>query len=182
MKALILKSDGSIESPKRAADPLAFLGSSIELADGVTLRSFFLLLRKNPDLARLSPLFPGLAAALGAEVAASPGFSGVDFLELTKSVEMIGFPGPLRLEIYASVRGIRGGAAVDIRHEPIEAIADTPLKLGRLRHVIFGDRIEELSFDTHFSLFELLDALAWELGFHNAPVACAMMKAPGPSK
>ena len=49
-----------------------------------------------------------------------------------------------------------------------------PLRLGKLRHVIFGDLVDSFEFDTFFNLFELIDGIAWDLSFHNRPRACQL--------
>lgn len=176
MNALILKNDGTLLHPEKrpGADILSCLGSPIVFEEGFTLAGFFRLVRTHPDLLRLSDILPGLSEAFGNLKPEEMLPSGLDRLELTKSVDMIGFPGPVRLEIYSSVRGVKNGVQADIRHDPIETMLQTPLVLGSLRHVIFGDKIEEMVFDTTFTLFEMVDSLAWELGFHNAPLTCAV--------
>lgn len=178
MNAIILKNDGSITHPemKHGADILSCLGTPVVLSEDFTLAGFMRLIGKYADLVRLSDVLPGLSEAFGAVKADELLPSGLDGLELTKSVEMIGFPGPVRLEIYSSVRGLKNGEAADIRHEPVETMLSAPLRLGSLRHVIFGDKIEEMVFDTTFTLFEMVDSLAWELGFHNAPLTCAVRR------
>lgn len=178
MNAITIYKDGTSLNPEkgRGADILASLGTPVILEDGFTLMSFVRLVKMNPDLARLGETIAIVEKDYGDFSDGELLPPGLDRLELTKSVEMIGFPGPVRLEIYSSVRGVRNGEASDIRHEPVETMLAAPICLGKLRHVIFGDKIEELVFDTTFTLFELVDALAWELGFHNAPLACAFAR------
>lgn len=178
MNAITLYNDGTVIHPEKGGrtDILGCLGTPVALENGFTLMGFVRLIKNQPDLMRLNEILADLAGSFGELSAADLLPSGLDRLELTKSVEMIGFPGPVRLEIYSSVRGVRNGEAADIRHEPLETMLSAPLMLGNLRHVIFGDKIAELVFDTTFTLFELVDALAWELGFHNAPLACAVKR------
>mgnify|MGYP001070394922 CR=1 FL=1 len=54
----------------------------------------------------------------------------------------------------------------------LPCLLDMPLRLGKLRHVIFGDRVDLFEFDTVFNLFELIDGIAWELSFQNLPQTC----------
>ena len=49
-----------------------------------------------------------------------------------------------------------------------------PLKLGMLKHIIFGDKVDVFEFDTVFSLFEFIDGIVWELSFHGTPKECAL--------
>jgi hypothetical protein len=49
-----------------------------------------------------------------------------------------------------------------------------PVALGKLRHVIFGDRADRFEFDTVYTLFEFIDGIAWALSFHNAPEQCGI--------
>jgi hypothetical protein len=51
-----------------------------------------------------------------------------------------------------------------------------PLRLGKLKHVVFGDKIDVFEFETVFSLFEFIDGVAWELSFHGAPEACELRR------
>ena len=47
-----------------------------------------------------------------------------------------------------------------------------PLRLGLLKHVVFGDRVDVFSFETVYTLFEFIDSIAWELSFHGTPREC----------
>ena len=87
---------------------------------------------------------------------------------------MIGFPGQPRLEIYNSLCGIRAGKTFEIRSFHLENILDMPLQLGRLKHIVFGDKVEIFEFDTIFNLFELIEGIVWELSFHATPRECAL--------
>ena len=41
----------------------------------------------------------------------------------------------------------------------LENLLDMPLKLGRLRHIVFGDKVDTLEFETVYSLFEFIDGV-----------------------
>ena len=100
----------------------------------------------------------------------------IDKLELRKTVEMIGFPGEPRLEIYNSFQGIRGDESCEIRSLQFDSLLDMPVKLGKLKHMVFGDKVDIFEFDTVFTLFEFIDGIAWELSFHVAPTECALRR------
>jgi len=54
----------------------------------------------------------------------------------------------------------------------VEHLLDLPVCLGRLRHVVFGDKMDEFEFDTVYNLFEFMEAVIWELSFHGNPEHC----------
>ena len=89
---------------------------------------------------------------------------------------MIGFPGKPRLEIYHSLYGLQGVNFHEIKDFPLEALLDMPLRLGKLKHVVFGDKVDLFEFDTVFTLFELIDAILWELSFHGTLLACEIRR------
>ena len=97
----------------------------------------------------------------------------IDHLEFSKTVEMIGFP-EKRLEIYSSIRGITRNEATEIRSLQLASLLDMHLKLGKLKHVVFGDRVDIFEFDTVFTLFEFIDGITWELSFHVTPEKCEL--------
>jgi len=99
----------------------------------------------------------------------------VDFLEFSKTVEMLGYP-DRRLEIYNSLAGVQGTDAVEIKSLQIDKLLDLPLKLGNLKHVVFGDRVDIFEFDTVFTLFEFVDGIAWQLSFHGIPDHCELRR------
>jgi len=85
---------------------------------------------------------------------------------------MIGFPGNPSIEIYMSFRGVCGDQTCNIQQVWLENLLDMNIKLGRLKHVIFGDQMDMFEFDTVFNLFEFIDGISWQLSFHNMPVEC----------
>ena len=48
--------------------------------------------------------------------------------------------------------------------------------LARLKHIVFGDKVDIFEFDTVFTLFEFIEGIAWELSFHVAPTECALRR------
>lgn len=168
----IVRSNGTQET-----DPLCALGSRVVLAEGYTLRSFVLMLARYPLLTRLSPFAQDLAGGLAGWPASGCVPAGIARLELQKTVEIIGHPAPARLEIYHALRGVgTDGEAIEIKPYPVETLLDVPLGLGPLRHVVFGDRMDEFRFQTVCNLFEFQEGIGWQLAFHGAPVECALRR------
>jgi hypothetical protein len=95
---------------------------------------------------------------------------------LEKTVEMIGFPGEPRLEIYRSFNGWQDGRSVSIKDYQVDALLDMEIQLGQLKHVIFGDQVDVFEFDTVFTLFEFVEGVGWELGFHGTPKECQIRR------
>jgi hypothetical protein len=177
MYALSLKNDGAIYCNQSAVDSdvLKYLSYQIGLEEKYTLRSFFEMVEKYELLGKLNSFLPTCIEQYlncpeqGCESAM------MDHLEFFKTVEMIGYP-EKKLEIYSSIRGILESDAVEIRSLQLNSLLDMPLKLGRLKHVVFGDRVDIFEFDTVFTLFEFIDGIAWELSFHVIPEQCELRR------
>jgi hypothetical protein len=88
---------------------------------------------------------------------------------------MIGVPDK-RLEIYNSLFGVQAGATTEIKSMQLAGLLDIPLKLGRLKHIVFGDRVDIFEFETVYTLFEFIDGIAWQLGFHATPEQCELRR------
>jgi hypothetical protein len=176
MNRVTLKPNGMLESNGGSitSKPLLYLGFGLDLAPTCTLRSYFHMLNTYAPFSQLGDFF----TVLDQQYVKCPDmgccWSELDYLEFSKTVEMIGFPDDPRLEIYNALRGIKGDAAQEIRTLPLEALLDMPLRMGQLKHVIFGDRVDTFNFDTIYTLFEFIDSVAWELSFHGAPPECQM--------
>ena len=177
-------------------EPIAALHSATELERGWSLRSFCNMLRLYPELQSISDFLP---VAL-AEAETCPAFGcqceEVRKLVLGKTMELIGFPGKPRAEMYTWLRGMgltplgamplqkveesagMCGVATElaqlmqadkeIRFIPLAMLLDVPIYLGGLQHVVLGDINKSLMCETRFMLFEVIDGLAWEFGFHSA--------------
>jgi hypothetical protein len=176
---VILREDGQIigAAGESVGDPLRALGARVELAPGYSLRSFLRMLSSQPDLLRLNDFAPEFAAQYPSWPASGCHPAGIERLEFSRVVELIGHPGPPRLEIYHVLRGvIAGGADMEIKSYPVEALLDAPLRLGLLRHVVFGDRVAEFRFQTVCNLFEFFEGVLWQLAFHGTPQECALRR------
>ena len=71
---------------------------------------------------------------------------------------------------------MNGGETFEIKSIQLPNLLDLPLKLGKLKHIVFGDRVDIFEFDTVFTLFEFIDGVAWELSFHGTPDQCAIRR------
>ncbi len=177
MNAITLKTDGSIEHRGSCvqSDILGFLGSQIELEKGYSLRSFFLMLDRYELLVGLNSFFPTYTEQYRNCPPEGCAAGAPEYLEFSKTVEMIGFPDK-RLEIYNSFTGVFNEEIFEIRSLQLDSMLDLPVRLGRLRHIIFGDPVDLFEFDTVFTLFEFIDGIAWELSFHVIPAHCELRR------
>lgn len=177
MHAVTLKKDGFIyHNGKRVeSDALDLLSSQIALEEGYSLRSFFEMLEKYALFAKLNEFFPTQTEQYHGCPQRGCDTVLLDYLEFGKTVEMIGAP-DRRLEIYNSLFGVQKNEASEIRSMQLESLLDIPLKLGRLKHIVFGDRVDIFEFDTVYTLFEFIDGIAWELGFHVTPEQCELRR------
>lgn len=178
MNTVFLTSDGTLVPSEAAAgsDPLPFLGCKVELEPGYTLRSFFRMIERYPVFTKLNAFLPECLQ----QYRGCPGDEclapGIGHLELYKTVEMMGFPGEPRLEIYDTLCGKEGSDACEIKGLPLEQLLDMPVRIGKLKHVVFGDKVDVLEFDTVFSLFEFIEGIVWQLSFHRSPKQCALRR------
>ena len=174
MNSVSLMPDGTIvaENGTAVSDPLAHLGHQAVLGPDYTLRSFFRMLDQWEVLRRLNEFLPACLERYHRSPASGCRWDQFDHLALTRTVEMIGFPGKPRLEIYISFHGVSGGQPNELKFVPLEHLIDMPVVLGRLKHVVFGDRVDVFEFDTVYTLFGLIDGIGWELGFQGTPLEC----------
>ena len=177
MDTITLKKDGSINQNGKTVKSVVInlLSSQITLEEGYSLRSFFEMLGKYTLLAELSAFFPMYTEQYHncPKHGCDAGF--LDYLEFGKTVEMIGVPDK-RLEIYNSLFGLQANEACEIRSMPLDSLLDLPLKLGKLKHIVFGDRVDIFEFDTVYTLFEFIDGIGWELSFHATPEQCELRR------
>ncbi len=178
MEPVCINKDGSIDSvgPGDLAALLACLARQVELAPGCTLRSFFQMVTTYDALAHLNAFFPDLLEQFRQGPDSGCRVAGIDWLVLEKTVEMVGFPGEPRMEIYRSFVGWTDEKSVPIKDYQVDMLLDTPLRLGQLKHVVFGDQVDVFTFDTVFTLFELVEGVGWELGFHGTPRECQIRR------
>lgn len=172
MDHVILTADGILTRNARPVESnvLGCLNRRVALADDVTLRSFFRMMERYPALRELNEFYPAYLEQYRKSPESGCTYHGFDQLELGKTVEMIGFPGKPRLEIYHSFHGASGDECLEIRSIALENLLDMPVRLGRLKHIVFGDHVDVLEFDTVFNLFDVIDGILWELSFQGTLV------------
>jgi len=177
MNWVTLGVDGMLnQSAAQITDPLACLGFGLILDQGTPLRHFFKMLDNYPLLVRLNAFLPDLSAQYQKSPASACRCDDFDYLEFSKTVEMVGFPGDPRLEIYTSIQGKKNHHQISIRNYPLALLLDMELRLGKLRHVVFGDKVNTFQFDTVITLFEFIDGIVWELSFQTLPKECQLRK------
>ena len=177
MNTIALKKDGSIQQNGKTVSSTALnlLSFQITLEEGYSLRSFFEMLDKYTLFSEVSAFLPMYTEQYHScpKHGCNAGF--LDYLEFGKTVEMIGVP-DRRLEIYNSLIGLQASEALEIRSLQLDSLLDLPLKLGKLKHIIFGDRVDIFEFDTVYTLFEFIDGIGWELSFHVTPEQCELRR------
>jgi hypothetical protein len=174
MNRVKLHPDGNLttETGVVVREPLISLGHQLQLADDCSLRSMFRMLEKYSILTRLGEFYPALMEQYGKCPQSGCRWDAFDSLELAKIVEMVGHPGKPRIDIYTVLRGAGAQKPVDIRPLALAFLLDMPLRLGCLKHVIFGDSVDTFTCETMYTLFEFIDSIAWELSFHSIPAQC----------
>lgn len=179
MDEVILHDDGGLWTPhgRPVDDALAVLGARLRLGEGCTLGAVGRMAAAYPELQRLSPFAPDLAALCGSGDRAQSPPPGLARLELSRVVEVVGHPPPPRMDIYHVLRGVLlDGEDVEPRQWRVESLLAVPLVLGPLRHVVFGDRVDRFGFETVCTLFDFFDGVIWQLAFHGTPGACALRR------
>lgn len=176
MQTLLLTTDGSMLHAGKIVENnvLRRFSAPVQLEEGYSLRSFFALAEKYPEIAQTSEFFPSFLERYNASPKSGCATPEVDFLELTRVVEMIGFPGKPRMELYTSLHGVSGGEQKEIRFIQIEDLLDVELRLGGLRHIVLGDEADIFEFQTVFTLFDFVEGVTWELSFHGTPMECKL--------
>ena len=174
MNPLRLEEDGTLWSGDcpLTSDPLTCLGCPVALHPDCSLRSFFLLLDREPTLQRLNAFATSFLSSFRRCPDRGCTIPGVEALQLNRVVEMTGHPGTPAIRIYVTLEGVGPQGYSAVKTTGLEQLLDMPLRLGRLKHTVFGDRIDTMEFDTEFNLFELIDGICWELSYHNLPDRC----------
>jgi hypothetical protein len=178
MNTVQLQKNGIVvdEHKKPISEPLRYLNYRVQLADGYSLRSFFNMIIRYPVLAEINAFFQSYLEQYHACPKKNCNAAGFDYLAFSKTIEMIGFPGEPRLEIYHSLSGVLGNETGELKSSQLDGLLDLPVVLGKLKHVVFGDKVDVFEFDTVFGLFEFIDGIAWELSFHGTPEACGLRR------
>ncbi len=213
METVRLSRDGRLtdRNGNPVEDVFPELPRAFALDEDCTLRSFLALLARHPSLQKLSEFLPAAVADMEKCPPSGCLDSAMPCLVIGKTMELIGFPGRPRAELYIWLRGLSaeaadGGQTTDggqtaeagddgrtdepaggrpplsllmeadreIRFIPLQFLLDTPLYLGGLKHVVLGDANRHLYCESRFTFFEVIDGLAWELGFQGGTKQCSI--------
>lgn len=178
MDTLMIQQDGTVLKNKKTVtqNPMAILGHHVTLDTSFTLSSFFAMLRQYPDLKAVSQFydtFLDIIPDTDPALIQTPDITGLVFY---KTVEITGFPGTPAINIYNNLKGRVGEELKDLKFFHIESLLGHTLSLGKLRHIVFGDKQDMFIFDTVYTLFELLEGIAWELSFNFNPLECSIRR------
>ncbi|MBU0995192.1 MAG: hypothetical protein KJ737_22075 [Proteobacteria bacterium] len=180
MECIILKADGAIrEKNVPVAEPsLALLPMAIELDDGYCLKSFFKMLRTYPVYMEISMFNPVYLEQVGPfiDLDTTLPCHDPDTIEFSKTIEMKGFPGEPAIDIYTGLNGRKGQNLIALKNFHVETLLGVPMRLGKLKHIIFGDTQEILEFKTDYTLFEFIDGVSWGLSFLFNPIECQLRR------
>ena len=178
MEKIFLNKNGLItkNGKKLTTSVLKVLGNTIEMDEAFTLNSFFMMVSQYPDLKNISEILEPLL-----EIFSKNGGSGFKTEELEsllfyKTIEIKGFPGSPSLSFYTSLKGVFSKKRLDLKFFHLENLLDHKLSLGKLNHVVFGDREDVFQYETFYTLFELVEGIAWELSFNFNPLECSIRR------
>ena len=155
---------------------LKLLGNHINIDERFTLGSFFMMVDQYPDLKNISEILEGLLEIFSKK--GSPGFKTeeIESLVFYKTIEIKGFPGSPSLNFYNTLKGVLNKKTKDLKFFHLETLLDHKLKLGKLNHVIFGNKEDVFQYKTFYTLFELVEGIAWELSFNFNPLQCSIRR------
>ncbi|WDP88362.1 MAG: hypothetical protein HUN04_00810 [Desulfobacter sp.] len=176
MEKLTLRKNGKIEKKGKlfSGSPLKLLSHLIELEQGFTLASFFAMVDRYNILIQLSEMLEPLAVMARVAGDDYPAADGIDRLVFYKTIAMKGFPGKPGVEIYNSLKGVKGDEILGLKFFQMESLLEHELCLGELKHIIFGDSQDMFTYETHYSLYELIEGVSWELSFNFNPLQCSI--------
>ncbi|MCP3926300.1 MAG: hypothetical protein GY714_27375 [Desulfobacterales bacterium] len=175
MDNILLKTDGRILSNgKEIKAPIGCLSKYVELEKGYKLLSFFKMINVYKELIEISEVLESLI-----EIVDKTGLTmktEIESLLFYKTIEMKGFPGKSGIYIYNSLKGVTDKEIKDLKFFHLEMLLNCELKLGDLNHVVFGDKEDVLSFETFYTLFEIVEGIAWQLSFNFNPLQCSIRR------
>ena len=205
MESIRLGRDGIIHDARGVpvTGAVGCLGDVVVLDEACTLRSFMALFGYYPELENINPFIVPRRHEAARCAPHGCTTSLFDVLVLGRIIELSGFPGAPRAEVYHTLRGVpagenhqepsqrhafpgtsadgtRGRATApeahecDIRFIPLGELLDMPLRLGTARHTLFGESPRMLDCETTFRLFDVIDGIAWELGFQGGTGHCSL--------
>jgi len=176
MNTATLARNGMIltDRESEAVEPLAHLASKVTLENGYTLRSFLDMVWRYSVFQAISVFISPLMEECASCPDSGCRTDGLTHMELVKRVEMTGFPGEPRFNILCTLTGMHNGTEQELRLFQFDHLLDVPIKLGMLKHTVFGDSVNVMEFETDYSLFEFIEGVAWEFGFQRFPEHCSI--------
>jgi hypothetical protein len=178
MEKIFIDSYGNLlkKGVKQTGPALKLLGNPIELDKAFTLRSFLLMIRRYPELKNLSEILDSLLEIISENDSVGDKFNDIESLVFYKTIEIQGFPGKPKLTVYNSLKGVIQKKTKDLKFFHPEALLDHTLTLGKLKHIVFGDKEDIFEYETFYTLFELVEGVAWELSFNFNPLQCSIRR------
>ncbi len=176
MEKILLTCDGRIlkRGKRFAGNPLGLLSHLVELEEGYRLSSFFAMIRTHTVYIQMSELLEALLTMADDAGKGYPKAVEIDGLVFYKTIAMKGFPGKPGVEIYNSLKGVKGEKILGLKFFQMAGLLEHDLRLGELKHIIFGDGQDMFTYDTHYSLFELIEGVTWEMSFNFNPLQCSI--------
>jgi hypothetical protein len=178
MEKIFIDSSGQILENGRihTGSVLKLLGKPVELASNFSLRSFFLMVAGYQELKALSEILESLLEIVSKHGESSFKDDSIESLEFFKIIEIQGFPGKPKLTVYNSLKGVYNKELKDLKFFHPETLLDHKLALGQLKHIVFGDTEDVFQYETVYTLFELVDGVAWALSFNFNPLQCSIRR------
>jgi hypothetical protein len=161
---------------KQTGPVLKLLGKPIELDKAFTLRSFFLMMEHYPELKEISEILESLLKIVTGNEGLGAKTDEIESLIFYKTIEIQGFPGKPKLNSYNSLKGVMNKTVKDLKFLHTETLMDHTLTLGKLNHIVFGDKEDIFQYETFYTLFELVEGIAWELSFNFNPLQCSIRR------
>ena len=178
MGKIFIDSSGNLlkKGQKQIGPVLKLLGNPIELDKAFTLRSFLLMIRRYPELKNLSEILEPLLEIIAKNDSVKNKINDIESLVFYKTIEILGFPGKPKLTVYNSLKGVIQKKTKDLKFFHPETLLDHTLTLGKLKHIVFGDKEDIFEYETVYTLFELVEGVAWELSFNFNPLQCSIRR------
>ncbi len=178
MDTIHIQHDGTILKNKKliSINPIGLLGHGVSVDDRFVLHSFFLMIQRYPGLKALSDFYDAFLAMIPDTDPVLIRSEEIDGLTFNKTIEIIGFPGEPAINIYTSLKGTASGELKDLKFFHMESLLGHTLSLGKLKHIVFGDKQDIFTFKTFYTLFELIEGIAWELSFNFNPLQCSIRR------
>ncbi len=155
---------------------LKLIGNSIELDERFTLGSFFMMVKQYPDLINISEIIEPLLEIVAKTGSIAIKSDELDSLLFYKTIEIKGYPGSPSLTFYNTLKGLFDKETKDLKFYHLETLLNHKLELGKLKHVVFGDREDVFQYRTFYTLFEFVEGISWELSFNFNPIQCSIRR------